>query len=216
MLGSSRGRGGLHERKRHRGQADAQRRTAQVGRDARDERPRGAHVARRGRPAAALHHHLLRGARLRARVGALPRCLRVGRPHGAALPPEGGGAGARHREPGLGERPGFRPALPRATPANLGEGRLARGAGLRRADRDDALRPRAAAARGRALRGPSGGSGRPPAQDAPLHHRRHGWLPALLTAPLADARAQPDQAPAEGAAPRVEDAARRARPAAAA
>src|SRR5881409_828124 len=108
-------RWGAHERA---GQEAGPRaaRPPRLGRLARDECARSADVARRSRPAPALDDLLVRRARLRARLAALPRRLRVGHAHGAALPPEGGGAGVRPRQPGVGERSGLRPALPRAAP----------------------------------------------------------------------------------------------------
>jgi hypothetical protein len=96
--------------------------------------------------------------------------------------------------------PGLRPALSRAAAADQRGRWLARGTLVRRADRDDAVRPRALASRGGAIRGPAGRPRRDAAQDAPLGHRRDRRLPAVLEAPLAQARAQSEQAAALRAA----------------
>ena len=84
------------------------------------------------------------GARQRAGLGPLPGRARLGHAAGAALPPARRRAARRDRRARLGDRPGLRPALPRAPRAaarGAGLGRAARG---RRAGRHDAVRPRRA------------------------------------------------------------------------
>ena len=150
---------------------------------------RGAHVARRGRPAPALDDDGRLRAGQHAGLGSAGRGARLGDPPDPARSPACGRAAAGLGRADVGGRRPVRPALPPAAGGSARGGDDAAVAGHRGSRRDGVLRSHAPTVARGARRGARGRPDGLRVEAASQPHRRAGRDPARRSSPLPHARA---------------------------